>query len=54
MSDDTKRRELFAAFRALSAGAPRVVINGIEYGPDAMPMILDWIEDMTARQFPHT
>lgn len=49
MSDDTKRRELFAAFRARSAGVPKVVIDGIEYGPDAMPMILDWIEDMTNR-----
>ena len=49
MSDDTKRRELFAAFRALSSGTQKVVIDGVEYGPDAMPMILDWIEDLTTR-----
>lgn len=45
--DDVKRRELFAAFRALSLGAPKVTVDGIDYGPDAMPMLLDLIEDMT-------
>lgn len=52
MSDpkvDQIRRELFDAYRALSRGAQKVTIEGVEYGPDAMPMILDWIEDLTTR-----
>lgn len=51
MSDnsDQYRRELFAAYRQLMRGATKVVIDGVEYGPDAAPMILDWIEDLTTR-----
>lgn len=49
MSDDTRRRELFEAYRQLMRGATKVVIDGVEYGPDAAPMILDWIEDLTTR-----